>query len=136
MDSILRGERSRIMAAVKSRGNRSTELKLIELLRAAGITGWRRHQQLIGKPDFLWRKQRVALFVDGCFWHGCPLHARIPKSRLEFWVPKLERNRLRDRQVTNELRKEGWRVLRLWECSLTTKRSIRTIRRIIRSLEK
>jgi DNA mismatch endonuclease, patch repair protein len=105
------------MAAIRSRGNKATELKLAAILRAAGITGWRRHQPLPGRPDFAFHHERLAVFVDGCFWHGCRWHCRMPKSRTFFWYPKITRNKERDRVVRMLLRKQGWRVLRFWEHS-------------------
>lgn len=115
------------MAAIHSRGNRTTELKLAALLRAAGITGWRRHQKLPGRPDFVFPSIHLAVFVDGCFWHGCRWHCRMPKSRIDFWYPKIAANKRRDRSVNRLLRKRGWRVLRLWE---------HTIRQPARALSK
>src|SRR5437660_2423289 len=89
-------KRSKVMAAIRSRGNKATELKLATLLRINGIAGWRRHQNLPGHPDFVFIRERLAIFVDGCFWHGCSSHCRMPKSRLEYWRPKIERNIARD----------------------------------------
>jgi len=117
-DVFTRRKRSEVMAAIRSRGNRETELRLVALLRAAGITGWRRHQPLPGRPDFLFRRARVAVFVDGCFWHGCRWHCRMPSTRSAFWRAKLARNRGRDREVSHQLRAAGWRVVRFWEHSL------------------
>ena len=127
-------ERSGIMARVRSRGNSATELRLIELMRASGITGWRRGAPLRGKPDFVFRAEKVAVFVDGCFWHGCPRHATMPANNRTFWKAKLARNAARDREVTRALRKAGWRVIRVWECALTRTRSVRTAARIARML--
>lgn len=79
-DVFTKKKRSQIMAAVRSTGNRTTELRLASILRANGITGWRRHQPLPGKPDFVFRRERLAVFADGCFWHGCPRHLRMPFS--------------------------------------------------------
>lgn len=76
-DVFSKHKRSQIMAAIRSRGNKDTELKLASILRAARITGWRRNQPLSGHPDFVFRSQRVAIFVDGCFWHGCRWHLRM-----------------------------------------------------------
>ena len=133
-DTLTVAERSERMSRVRSRGNRATELRLVALLRAFGITGWRRSASLPGKPDFIFRSERVAVFVDGCFWHGCPRHARTPRSRLSFWVPKLARNAQRDRAVTRALRASGWAVLRVWECALARSRARRTMARIARAL--
>jgi DNA mismatch endonuclease (patch repair protein) len=122
------------MARIKSGGNRGTELRFISLLQENRVTGWRRGAKVAGKPDFVWPKLRVALFVDGCFWHGCPIHGRVPDSRKEYWEPKLARNAARDREVSRELRKRGWKVLRIWECELASKRAVKTIARVQRAL--
>ena len=106
------------MAAIKSKGNKDTELKLISILRANGISGWRRNQKFLGRPDFVFRRERLVLFVDGCFWHGCPKHGRKPGSNSIYWTAKLKRNKCRDKKVCRKLRKSGWFVLRLWEHEL------------------
>lgn len=111
-------KRSLVMAAIRSKGNKDTELKLVSILRANHITGWRRNQKIMGKPDFLFRRERLALFVDGCFWHGCPVHGRKPGSNRGYWLKKLARNRLRDKTVVHHLKRKGWSVLRLWEHEL------------------
>lgn len=108
-------KRSQIMAAVRSRGNLSTEIRLLTIFREHRITGWRRQFPLFGKPDFVFPKQRLAVFVDGCFWHGCPRHGTIPESNSYFWLKKLDRNKARDRAVNRELRRQGWRIIRLWQ---------------------
>jgi DNA mismatch endonuclease (patch repair protein) len=117
-DVFKRAKRSEVMAAIRSRGNKDTELKLASILRASRITGWRRHQALPGRPDFVFSRQRVVLFVDGCFWHGCPKHGRLPKTNITYWTQKLARNKTRDRSVSRALRKAGWMVLRVWEHDL------------------
>jgi DNA mismatch endonuclease, patch repair protein len=117
-DVLSKAKRSQVMAAIRSSGNQATELKLVALLRSRHITGWRRNQRLPGKPDFVFRKQRLAVFVDGCFWHGCPRHCRMPKSHRSFWTPKISRNRERDRAVVRLLKRQGWRVVRIWEHAL------------------
>lgn len=73
-------KRSEVMSRIRSQGNKVTELRLISIFREARITGWRRKQPLLGKPDFVFRQQRLAVFVDGCFWHGCPKCYRRPSS--------------------------------------------------------
>lgn len=103
------------MAAIRSCGNKDTELKLAAIMRAARVTGWRRNHPLFGKPDFVFRRERLAVFVDGCFWHGCPKHARQPGSNTAYWMPKLARNKARDRHVSRMLRQNGWKVMRIWE---------------------
>ncbi len=122
------------MAAIRSRGNKDTELKLRSILRSAGITGWRRHQPVSGRPDFIFLRERLAIFVDGCFWHGCPKHGRKPGSNREYWFPKLRRNQQRDRMVKRALAKAGWKVLRLWEHELAN--APRTAGRIARAIDR
>lgn len=111
-------KRSALMARVRGDGNRATELRLITILRASSITGWRRKQPLLGRPDFVFHRERVVVFVDGCFWHGCPQHASRPSSNRAFWRKKLGRNKVRDRLVSRTLRMKGWRVLRIWQHEL------------------
>jgi len=106
------------MAAVRSTGNLTTEVKFAAALRLHRVTGWRRRQPIHGKPDFVFPKLRVAIFIDGCFWHGCSRHCRMPKSRTEFWTTKIQKNKDRDRAVNRMLRKQGWTVIRIWEHSV------------------
>ena len=124
------------MSLIRSSGNRATELRLIALMREHGITGWRRSQAVYGKPDFVFRRERVAVFVDGCFWHGCPKakHASLPKNNADWWAAKLSRNKERDRLVNRGLRKAGWTVLRVWECDLARKNWRRVALRLRRGL--
>lgn len=118
-DIFSKTKRSSIMSKIKGRGNRTTELKLVSLFREKGIRGWRRHV-LVAKtrPDFIFSKERLAVFIDGCFWHGCPKHCRIPSSNVKFWKSKIARNRLRDKKSRLSLRKTGWHVVRIWEHEL------------------
>ena len=106
------------MATVRSSGNKTTELKLIQIFRHFGIKGWRRNQRLHGKPDFVFKTARVVVFVDGCFWHGCPEHLRQPVDNRQYWKDKISRNIQRDRTMTKKLQRLGWIVLRLWEHDL------------------
>ena len=119
-----RATRSQVMAAIRSTGNKATELRLAAILRAHDIAGWRRHQPLPGRPDFLFRRERLAVFVDGCFWHGCRGHCRMPKTSLKYWYPKIARNKRRDQEVKALLRREGWRVYRIWEHALKSPRQV------------
>jgi len=120
-DVFTKAERSAVMSRIRGRGNKATELALMKLFRRHGISGWRRQQPVFGKPDFIFRRERLALFVDGCFWHGCPRCYRRPKSNRKFWDAKIARNRERDRKVSRELRRLGWRVIRIWEHDLAEK---------------
>jgi DNA mismatch endonuclease (patch repair protein) len=111
-------ERSRLMASIRSRGNQSTELAMISIFRAYGIKGWRRNRKMLGRPDFVFEGKRVAVFADGCFWHACPKHKNEPATNRSYWSPKLAQNRKRDRDITRELRRRGWTVIRFWEHDL------------------
>jgi DNA mismatch endonuclease (patch repair protein) len=123
-DVFSREKRSEVMSRIKSRGNRGTELVLAALLRANRISGWRRHPSTFGKPDFVFPKARVALFVDGCFWHSCPRCGTRPSNNRDFWDKKLAANRSRDRKVNRTLRASGWTVIRIWEHSLKKPTSV------------
>lgn len=131
MDKYDKKIRSRMMSAVRSRGNRTTEIKMASLLRRNGLHGWERHVALPGTPDFCWPKHKVALFVDGCFWHGCPYCRRAPKSNTLFWERKLNENLRRDQRVNRKLRRLGWHVLRVRECKITDSRTVSRIRRML-----
>ena len=106
------------MASVRSNGNRATELRLAAILRSQRIVGWRRGYPLFGKPDFVFPRARMSVFVDGCFWHGCPRHGQIPANNRKFWKEKIARNIRRDNQVTRKLRFLGWHVFRIWQHDL------------------
>lgn len=127
--------RGQLMSRVRSKGNMTTEKCLVSLLKRADLRGWRRHQRLPGKPDFVWPKRKVAVFVDGCFWHGHNCDRNLtPKKNAKAWREKIERTKSRDRQATRGLRHQGWRVVRIWECQLA-KNPTRYIGRIQRTLQ-
>ena len=109
------------MRAVKSSGNKSTEIKLLRHFKENGIIGWRRKFKLFGKPDFVFPKARLAVFVDGCFWHGHDCRNTKPVNNADYWRAKIIRNRARDEEVTATLRGKNWRVLRIWECQFRKK---------------
>jgi DNA mismatch endonuclease (patch repair protein) len=129
-DVFSKKKRSEVMSRIRSHGNKATELALAKIFRANKITGWRRNQKVFGKPDFIFPKRKLAVFVDGCFWHGCPQHATKPKGNRMFWRRKLSANKARDRLVTRALRSQGWRVLRIWEHELARKKEARLLRRL------
>jgi DNA mismatch endonuclease, patch repair protein len=117
-DNLTPEQRSYSMSRIRSRGNSSTELRLIQLMRGAGVSGWRRKSKLCGRPDFVFPKRRIAVFVDGCYWHGCRKCALGSKTNTEYWKPKIAGNIKRDRSNTRKLRDEGWTVVRIWEHDL------------------
>ena len=133
-DVFDRRKRSDVMARIKSRNAKSTEKYFASLLRSNSIRGWRRHAALPGKPDFYFPVARVAIFVDGCFWHRCPLHFSSPATRRRFWIAKIAGNVQRDRRVAGELRRRGIRVLRVWEHDLVHARETRVLLRVRRAL--
>jgi DNA mismatch endonuclease, patch repair protein len=133
-DVFSTAKRSEVMARIRGSGNKSTELQMVLLFRLHGITGWRRNSQLFGRPDFVFPKIKLAIFIDGDFWHGHPTRSRIPATRREFWLEKIARNRARDRLVTRTLKARGWSVLRIWEFALRPKHQARTLRRIALAL--
>ena len=111
-------KRSDIMRRVRPQGNKSTELRMISIFKELGITGWRRNYSVIGHPDFVFLPQRVAVFVDGCFWHGHDCRNTHPISNADFWDAKRERNKKHDIEITTRFENRGWIVLRIWECEL------------------
>lgn len=132
-DVFTKAKLSEVMSRIRGRGNKDTELALMKLLRRHHITGWRRNQSVFGKPDFAFSKARLAIFVDGCFWHGCPKHCHAPSSNRVFWKEKLAANKARDRRVNVALREQGWQVIRIWEHDLKSKHS-RVVRKALKAL--
>jgi DNA mismatch endonuclease, patch repair protein len=115
-DVFTKAKRSEVMASIRGKGNRSTEWKLRARLISAGISGWKmRAIEVHGKPDFIFPNEKIAIFLDGCFWHGCRKCRTIPVSNRDFWKKKIEGNKKRDREVGRKLGKTGWLVLRFWE---------------------
>ena len=132
-DVFTKRKRSEVMSRIRGSGNMETEIALVKLFRKHGVTGWRRNQPVFGKPDFIFPNARVAVFVDGCFWHACPKHATMPANNRTFWKRKLTGNKSRDRVVNRKLRREGWRVVRIWEHELVTS-TARCVKKIQRKL--
>jgi DNA mismatch endonuclease (patch repair protein) len=123
------------MAKVRSKGNASTESAVIALFREASITGWRRHPKgMLGNPDFYFPRARLIVFVDGCFWHACPVCKRnSPHTRADFWQQKIDGNRRRDNRTRRKLRQQGYSVFRIWEHNVKG-RPDRCIRKIAAAL--
>lgn len=131
-DVFTKTKRSQVMSRIRGSGNKETELALINLFRKHRVTGWRRNRPVFGKPDFVFPAIKCAVFVDGCFWHACPKHSNLPVNNRAFWKKKLDGNKARDRKVNRFLRKEGWRVVRIWEHEL--KKTARRLAGILKSL--
>ncbi len=143
-DIFTKKKRSEVMSRIRSRGNKDTELALMKVFRQHRITGWRRHvviksegermddEKFRVRPDFVFPKLRLIVFVDGCFWHACPKHATKPKTNVVFWRKKFARNVERDRLVTRTLHAQDWRVLRIWEHELAAKNGARLLARLQR----
>ncbi|MGI6636032.1 MAG: very short patch repair endonuclease [Christensenellales bacterium] len=110
--------RSNVMRKIRSSKNKSTELRMVEIFKLNGITGWRRNYAVKGHPDFVFLKEKVAIFVDGCFWHGHDCRNTRPVDNQEYWQQKRAKNMKHDKEVTALFEKRGWQVLRIWECEL------------------
>ncbi len=120
-DVFSKSERSKIMQRVKSSGNKSTEEKLIQYFDEKHITGWRRHYNVKGHPDFVFLNKHIAIFVDGCFWHGHDCRNTRPAENAEYWNRKRQKNIEHDAAVTQLFQERGWCVIRIWECELKKK---------------
>jgi DNA mismatch endonuclease (patch repair protein) len=147
-DVFSKRKRSALMSRIRGRGNKATELEFVRLLRVHKVTGWRRHVSVTlpkpkcevvsskhprVRPDFVFPASKIAIFIDGCFWHGCPIHGTWPANNRRFWSVKLDGNRKRDRHVTRQLRRKKWLVFRFWEHQLG--QGGRLIGRLRRELE-
>lgn len=135
-DILSKTQRSSLMSRIRGRENKGTEMVLLSLLRKNRITGWRRHVRLPGTPDFALHAHKLAIFVDGCFWHGCARCTKArnitPSTNRKYWADKIVANRKRDRRADRNLREDGWRVMRIWEHALK-KRPDGCVARIVRA---
>ncbi len=120
-DVFNKEKRSEIMSAVHSKHNRSTELRLIEIFKQNGIKGWRRNYKVKGHPDFVFLSKKIAIFVDGCFWHGHDCRNTRPADNSDYWQKKRERNIAHDKEINLLFEHRGWAVIRIWECELKKK---------------
>lgn len=125
-DTLTKAERSRRMSLVKGK-NTKPELRVRRIVHGLGFRYRLHRRNLPGKPDLVFPGRRKVIFVHGCFWHrhpGCKL-ARLPKSRTDFWEPKLEQNRDRDLENQRVLTERGWDVLVVWECELAEEKALK-----------
>lgn len=113
-DTVSKKKRSEIMRAVKSRDS-EIEVKFRRAIWKAGFRYRKSPAKYFGKPDLVLKKYKTVVFIDSCFWHGCKRHCRLPSSNKKYWVEKIERNKKRDREVSQYYRKLGWKVVRVWE---------------------
>lgn len=119
MDVFSIEKRSEVMSQIRGRDNRSTERRMTALLRAYHISGWRvRPSEVTGHPDIYFPDLRIAIFLDGCFWHACPKCFKLPEQNRKFWAEKIRKNKRRDREVNRVLKREGIKVVRIWEHDL------------------
>lgn len=116
MDTIGKNNRSLVMQQIRSKNTKFERAVAMALKKLGKSFG--QYANLTGKPDIVSRKKKVVVFLDSCFWHGCRWHCRVPKSRRSYWVLKMQRNKDRARIVNRVLKKEGWRVVRVWEHEL------------------
>jgi DNA mismatch endonuclease (patch repair protein) len=131
MDRIAKEKRSKVMSAIHSRDTKP-ELMLRKALRQCGY----RYRLHYGKEkvDVAFPEKKVAVFVDGCFWHSCPLHLRIPKSNKGYWLPKLRKNIQRAREKDKRLKEKGWKIIHIWEHEFEKPRvAVKRIERLIKS---
>jgi DNA mismatch endonuclease (patch repair protein) len=133
-DVLTREQRKLNMSRIRAK-NTGPEVKLRKLLFADGIRGYRIHYNLPGKPDIVFIKKKIAIFIDGCFWHKCPDCFQEPETRKEFWMNKIQSNIERDKKVNEQLSDEGWTVIRIWEHEIR-KEPEKSVKNIIRILEK
>ena len=130
-DVFNKEKRSDIMRAVKGKNTKSTELAMIALFKEYHITGWRHSYEVKGHPDFVFLGKRIAIFVDGCFWHGHDCRNTRPSDNAEYWAKKRERNVRHDREITERFEKRGWTVIRIWECELKKKNLQQTVEKLL-----
>ena len=117
MDNLTKKQRHKNMQNIRSKGTMPEKLLMRELQKRE-IYFASHVNSLIGKPDIVFRRKNIVVFVDSCFWHACPYHFSKPQSNKRYWTPKIKRNKERDKEVNQYYRKNGWKVLRFWEHSI------------------
>jgi DNA mismatch endonuclease (patch repair protein) len=128
-DVLTKEQRTYNMSQIRGKDT-GPEVKLRKLLYSSGIRGYRIHYNLLGKPDIAFIKKKIAVFIDGCFWHKCPVCFQKPETRKEFWMNKIESNIERDKKVDKQLTNDGWTVIRIWEHEIK-KEPEKTVKKII-----
>lgn len=121
MADVLSPEQRKLnMSRIRAK-NTGPEVKLRKMLSAEGIRGYRIHYKLPGKPDIVFTKKKIVIFIDGCFWHKCPVCFKVPETRKDFWMKKIQSNIDRDKKVNEQLKDGGWTILRFWEHDIRKK---------------
>ena len=116
-DTVSKKRRSEIMSKIKSKDTK-IEIEFRKAIWKAGFRYRKNPKGYFGKPDLVLRKYKTVIFIDSCFWHGCKKHCRLPSTRKNYWIPKIERNKQRDKEADRYYKKEGWKVVRVWEHDL------------------
>lgn len=116
-DSVSKQKRSEIMSRIKSKDSK-IEIDFRKQLWNAGFRYRKNAKNYFGKPDIVLKKYQTVIFIDSCFWHGCKKHCRIPTANKKYWVNKISRNKLRDKQVDRYYKISGWKIIRIWEHNL------------------
>jgi DNA mismatch endonuclease (patch repair protein) len=133
-DNLSATDRRKTMRAVKSKDTKP-ERRLFAMLAGMRLRGWCKHaNDIIGKPDVVFREAKIAIFVDGCFWHGCPTCKRPlkPQSNHEYWESKISRNVQRAQETNHTLEQQGWQVIRIWEHEIQNPTSRKQINKLLR----
>lgn len=129
-DIFTKEKRSEVMSHIRSKNNKSTELKLMKIFKEYGITSWRRNYNVKGHPDFVFLQKKIAIFVDGCFWHGHNCRNTRPKENQAFWERKIKYNKQNDNKTNKIFKNRGWTIIRIWECELKKQNEKKLLRKI------
>lgn len=100
----------------------------VDIVVVGRFSGWRRNYKVKGHPDFVFLNKKIAIFVDGCFWHGHDCRNTKPKDNQEYWDKKRERNMKHDKEITEYFENRGWTVIRIWECELKNKKALEKLK--------
>lgn len=132
MDIVSKEKRSEIMSSIKSKDS-EIEIDFRKLLWKSGLRYRKNVSKYLGKPDIVLKRHKTIIFIDSCFWHGCKKHCRIPSTRKKYWIDKISNNQKRDLRINRKYKKNGWRVIRIWEHNLK-KQSEKTLKKVIKFL--
>jgi DNA mismatch endonuclease, patch repair protein len=134
MDNLTLEQRTKNMRNIRSKGTKP-EIAIMSELKKAKIYFSTYAKNIVGKPDIVFRRKKIAVFIDSDFWHKHPTRFIAPKTNIEYWTNKIDRNQQRDKFVTKELKKSGWRVIRIWEYDIKKSLS-KCINRILKEYNK